>query len=194
MKSRPELTFRQGRRVGLRILCEDDLPLLTTWMNDPEVTQFILAYQPKTLEQEREWLQKITQGSDTDYVFGIECIETDTLIGVMGLHKVNHVHGTAVTGAFIGDKNYWSKGYGSEAKMLLLNYAFNTLSLRKICGAVIAFNERCLAYQKKCGYVVEGVLKEHVFKNGTYWDEVLVAVWREQWEPIWKRYQDTGKV
>jgi RimJ/RimL family protein N-acetyltransferase len=192
MKSKPELTFRVGNRVRLRLPHEDDLQLLTTWMNDPEVTQYILHYIPQTMDSEREWLKKL-HPTPNDFVFGIET-EDETLIGLMGLHHVHYIHGTANTGAFIGDKTYWGKGYGSEAKMLLLKYAFDTLGLRKICASVIAFNGRSQRYQEKCGYKVEGVRKAQLFKNGQYWDEVLFACFREDWLPVWEHYQETGEI
>ena len=40
----------------------------------------------------------------------------------------------------IGESEYWGRGLGTEAKMLLLDYAFNTLNLRRICSQVLAFN------------------------------------------------------
>jgi len=192
MKNKPELTFRVGRRARLRLLCDADIPQITQGMNDPEVTQYILQYMPKTTEAETEWFKKLNT-TPNDFVFGIEN-EEEELIGVMGLHGVKYIHGTATTGAYLGNKEYWGKGYGSEAKMLLLQYAFDTLGLRKICGAVIAFNERCLSYQAKCGYKEEARLKNHLFKNGRYWDEILVSVYREDWFPIWAQYQETGEI
>ncbi len=60
----------------------------------------------------------------------------------MGIHRINWKDRTATTGAVIGEKAYWDKGYGSEAKMLVLDYAFNMLNLRKICSQVLAFNKR----------------------------------------------------
>lgn len=193
MKDKPELTFREGNRVRLRLLTEEDAQTLTTWMNDPETTQYITQYLPKTIAAERAWIEKLYT-SDTDIVFGIETTNDDTLIGVMGMHHINYRHGTASTGATIGSKAHLGKGYGSEAKMLLLKYAFHTLGLRKICASVYAFNERSLSYQKKCGYHVEGVRKAQHFINGTYHDEVLLAVFEQDWLPIWEAYQATGKV
>ncbi|MEY2640878.1 MAG: hypothetical protein RL150_271 [Candidatus Parcubacteria bacterium] len=193
MKDKPELTFRTGFRVRLRLLTADDAVTLTTWMNDPETTQYITQYLPKTLEAEHAWIELLYK-NDKDIVFGIEHIEDDTLIGVIGLHHIQYRHGTASTGATIGSKDHLGKGYGSEAKMLLLKYAFDTLNLRKIGARVYAFNGRSLRYQEKCGYRVEGVLKEQHFINGEYHDEVLLAVRREDWLPIWERYQSTGTV
>ncbi|OYX17264.1 MAG: hypothetical protein B7Z09_06930, partial [Brevundimonas diminuta] len=73
---------------------------------------------------------------------------------------------------------------------LTLKHLVHELGLRKICSAAIAYNKRSLAYSKKCGYVVEGVLKEHILKGGTYWDEVLLAAFRKGWKKAWNIYRD----
>jgi hypothetical protein len=60
-------------------------------------------------------------------------------------------------------------------------------------GVAVAIFRTLLA-NKKCGYKVEGVQRQHVFKNGEYHDRILLAVFREEWLPIWKRFLKTGKV
>jgi RimJ/RimL family protein N-acetyltransferase len=78
--------------------------------------------------------------------------------------------------------------------MLLLDYAFNTLNLHKICSNAYDFNKASQAYSKKCGYKVEAILKEHAFCNGRYVDQVVLAVFREDWLPLWKKFQRTGRL
>ncbi len=109
-------------------------------------------------------------------------------IGTMGIHAIDYRHRIATTGALIGESGYWGKGYGSEAKMLLLEYAFNTLNLRKICSEVIAFNERSTKYSLKCGYKIEGTKKLHHYAKGQYWDVIQLAVFREDWLPLWEAF------
>jgi RimJ/RimL family protein N-acetyltransferase len=184
--------FRIGNRVKLRLVNEGDVDEMTKWVNDPEVTQYITINHPIYRESEIEYV-KALQGRKDDFIFAVETID-GVYIGNMGLHKVNHIDGTASTGAMFGNKDYWGKGYGSEAKMLLLDFAFNNLNLRKIYSSAIAFNERSIAYQQKTGYQIEGVRKDQIFKNGKYWDEVLLAIFREDWISIWNQYKETGKI
>jgi len=106
----------------------------------------------------------------------------------MGLHQIDFIHGTAVTGAIIGEKEYQGKGYGTDAKMTLLNYAFNTLNLRKVCSDVISFNKRSLAYSKKCGYKIEGRQKQQFYRSGKYYDRVFLAIFRKNWPKIWAEW------
>ncbi len=96
--------FMQNDHVGLRLLTEDDAPQLVAWMNDPQVTQFLLRWRPITLVQELEWIRGLYQ-RDTDHVFGIVTPE-DTLIGTMGLHGIRWIDSTATTGACIGNTRF----------------------------------------------------------------------------------------
>lgn len=183
--------FLRGRKTVLRPLDESDLPWCVRWINDPEVTKFLKVRMPIMQVAEKKWLEKISE-SDKDIVFMITTIKRDP-IGIMGIHNIEWINGTATTGAFIGEKSYWGKGYGTDAKMQVLNYAFNTLNLRKMCSRVYDFNARSLAYSKHCGYMEEGRLKRHVFREGEYHDVVELALFKEDRLPFWKRYQGNRK-
>ena len=189
-----EVVFLRGKRVNLRPPTKADIPYFLRWMNSEEVRQYVTSFLPVMEADEDEWLERVRKNKENDVVLVIVDQKTSKPIGVMGIHRINWVSRVATTGAIIGEKTYWGKGYGSEAKMLLLQYAFETLNLRKICSLVFGFNERSVAYSKKCGYRVEGVLKDHHFKNGAYCDEIHMAVFREWWLPIWDRFLQTGRV
>lgn len=184
--------FLVGRKVNLRPFSKDDIPTLTRWINDPEVRQFVTIVLPRTEIQEAKWIEKLGS-DDKDIVLGIETKE-GRLIGSMGIHRINWTDRVCMTGAIIGDKNYWGKGYGTDAKMILLDYAFNTLNMHKVCSAVIAYNKRSLCYSLHCGYKIEGRRRKHIFKDGRYWTLIELGLFKEEWLPIWKRYSKTGKI
>jgi RimJ/RimL family protein N-acetyltransferase len=184
--------FLLGRRVNLRPFSKDDIPALTRWINDPEVREFVSSTFPQTEKQEEEWFNKLGS-DDKNIVLGIETKE-GMLIGIMGIHRIEWVSRVATTGAIIGEKDYWGQGYGTDAKMILLDYAFNSLNLRRICSGVLAYNQRSLRYSLHCGYKIEGRKRKHFFKKGKYWDLIELGLLREEWLPIWKKYKKTGKV
>lgn len=189
-----EVVFLRGKKVHLRPITKGDIPLFLRWFNDEEVSRYIKIFLPLTEAGEIEWIDNMHKNQDKNIVLGIVEAKTGKLIGTMGLHNINWKDRRAMTGAVIGEKRFWGRGYGSEAKMLFLNYAFNTLNLRKICSAVLSFNERSQAYNKKCGYKTEGVLRRHVYKDGKYRDEVLMAVFKEDWLPLWKKFKKAGRL
>ncbi|MCI0405084.1 MAG: GNAT family N-acetyltransferase [candidate division Zixibacteria bacterium] len=194
MKNRnSRLVFLKGKKTILRPLRKaTDFELCLRWINDPEVNPYLLVHFPVTEKKEKEWFDNLAN-NPSEVVLGIETLD-GRLIGTMGLHRINNKDRTAMTGALIGEKEYWGKGYGTDAKMTILDYAFNTLNLRKVNSSVYAFNKRSLKYNLKCGYKVEGVRKKQIFRNGKYNDEIVIAVFKEDWLPIWKKYQKTAKI
>ncbi len=186
------IIFRRGHiAVSLCIVEQSDARAACIAMNDPDITQYLARWMPISLQEEEEVLAGLNK-SDKNFVFGIMLNNTEALIGTMGLHAINWKDGTAKTGSVIWDKTAYSKGYGTEAKMLLLDFAFNTLGLRCILSPVFAFNERSIAYARKCGYEEVGRLPQWIrAKDGTFVDEVHLIVTADRWRPRWEQYLAT---
>lgn len=172
------VVFLEGKRLILRPVSKLDIPHLTRWINDPKVRMYLAAYLPAMEKMEEEWVEKLSENRMSDFVLVIETKEGQP-IGVMGVHKINWKDRNCTTGALIGEKEFWGRGYGTEAKMLLLEYLFNELGLFKVCSQAISFNKRSYNYSRRCGYRVEGVSKKHIFRKGKFWDAINLAVFRE---------------
>lgn len=185
------IAFLKSKKIILRPVQESDLPYFVRWLNDQETTKYLLTYLPIMEVGEKEWFEKLHKNKNSDIVLTLVVLVGDEwkVAGSMGLHRINWKDGTATTGAFIGEEEFRGKGYGTEAKMLLLNYAFNTLNLRKICSSVKSFNGRSKRYNEKCGYKVEGVRKEQFYHDGCYCDEIMLAVFKTDFMPIWEEYK-----
>lgn len=179
--------FLRGRKTILRPLNkETDLPRALVWINDPDIRANLANILPKTKKDEEAWFDR--PASDKEIVFAIDTAEGE-FIGVMDIHAIDWRNGIATTGALIGESDYRGKGYGTDAKMALLGYAFNTLGLRKIRSEVYAFNTRSIAYSLRCGYKKEGRLKKEIFRNGRWWDKVLLAVFRKSYLAAARKYE-----
>ena len=192
MANDKRILFISRRLVNLRPIAKSEVPTVTRWVNDPKVRHFIGKVLPQTEKQEEDWFNKLGE-SDKNVVLGIET-KDGVFIGIMGIHDIDRENRTATTGALIGEKEYWGKGYGTDAKMFLLQYAFETLNLHKICSNVIAFNKRSLQYSLHCGYKLEGRRRKHVWRVGKYWDLLHLGLFHKEWLPIWRKYKKTGKV
>lgn len=187
-----KVVFLKGNWVTLRPLRKStDIDQALVWINDEEIRKFISAFQPVSHSEEEEWFDSIGKKKDSIH-FAIEAPD-GTFIGVISLHRINWQSRTAVTGALIGEKQYQGKGYGTDAKMALLKYAFCELNLRKISSHALEYNARSISYSKKCGYKIEGILKKHIFKGGKYWNEVILSVYKKDWLPLWRAHRVRGK-
>ncbi len=183
------LAFRQGKLVYIRTLYKSlHSETALGWMNNQEVTRYLMRVYPMTFREEEEWMDN--QGKDPKNVaFAIHTIKDDRFIGTIGLHQIDLVNRNAITGTVIGDKEYQGKGYGTDAKMLLLDFAFNELDLEVILSKVFAFNGRSLAYGKKCGYEEVGRIPSWIRRHGERHDEILLVVTQERWRPLWEEYK-----
>lgn len=189
-----EIIFRKGNKVILRPLEEGDIPLFQKWMNNPGLTHYLSSIFPISLKDENEWFENSSRSTKNKIMLAIVDRKTKKLIGSMGIHDIDYISGTATTGSIIGDQKYWGLGYGTEAKMLLLEFVFTELNIRKVYSEVIAYNGRSLAFSNKCGYKEEARLKDHYYKGGEYHDQVILSVYRPDWEEIWKKYSEQNKI
>lgn len=187
--ARPKRVYwRKGKRTKLCPLEQSDAPELYRGINDPDTYQFLANTLPKGMTFEEEWIQKVQTPSEKQVIIGI-CTLDDILIGTMGLHHIDLINGVAETGSVIFSEQYRNHGLGTDAKMVLLDYAFNLLGLHLVTSRVISFNGRSAAYSKKCGYIEEARLRKRVYRNGERHDEVILSVTREEWLPLWEAYQ-----
>lgn len=193
MDTKVESIFLRGKKVNLRPVRREEIPLYAKWINDPDVRIFLNNTFPFTFEAEEKAYEKMSARDPNNVILAIETRRGE-LIGLMGIHNIDWVNRTATTGTNIGDKKYWGKGYGTDAKMTLLDYCFNTLGLHRINSTAIAYNERSVRYSLRCGYKIEGRLREQYFRKGARYDSVMLGVLREEWLPLWLRYQKTGRV
>ncbi len=183
------IPFRKGKLVTLCIPQREDMVQIAHWINDPAINQYLGAYRPMSLEQEWEWYDRLTKKGTDDFVFFLETNDDKRFIGTMGLHSVNHRAQVATTGAMIGYTDAHGKGYGTDAKMQLLHWAFTELNLRKVMSNVLAVNPRSLRYLEKTGYRVVGTRKAQSLYQGDFVDEHILEVFRDEFMPLWDTYQ-----
>lgn len=175
--------YLEGKRIYLRPLDKKrDTAISCRWINAEEMRQFIGSGAfPTSLEAEEAWFDEKPEKFPQRVRLAIVLKKNDRLIGSTSLDNINWVDRSASTGTLIGEKRDRGKGYGSEAKSLLLRYAFQTLGLNRIESKVLCYNHASLRYTEKCGYHQEGVLRQAIYKNGQFHDLVVLSILREEW-------------
>lgn len=169
-----------GERIYLSPRNCEEVEKFTEWLNDFETTDYTgrSAY-ITTLEGEKKYFE---EKIDRNYNFFIVTLDTDKLIGTVGLENYDGINRTATLGIFIGDKEYRSQGYGAEAIKLILDYGFNYLNLNNIKLDLMSFNERALKCYQKCGFKEYGRRRKCKFINGKYYDSIEMDILAEEFK------------
>jgi RimJ/RimL family protein N-acetyltransferase len=166
-----------GEKCYLSPINVEDFPLYTKWMNDLEVTSNLGNYTHNfSLGTEREVLEKLSK----EHHYAIVDNVKDEVIGNCGFFKINHHERNAECGIFIGNREYWSRGFGTEALSLLLSYGFDYLNFRNVMLKVFSFNERAIASYKKIGFKEIGRRRKNVVVKGVEWDDVYMDILDEE--------------
>ncbi|HEY3388161.1 MAG TPA: GNAT family protein [Prolixibacteraceae bacterium] len=174
-----------GKNISLRSLRISDADFLNKWRNNLENKIMSQGYRlPISLPKDEEWLKsKMLSSNNTEVYFIVE--ESGLPIGLIQLTNIDYISGTATWGFILGDKNSRGKGYSVEAPLLLFNYAFNILNLRKIIGYPLDLNIATLRMHQKIGNVrEEGCLKSHYFFNNKYWDVHILSFFKEDFNNL----------
>ncbi|NIN67136.1 MAG: GNAT family N-acetyltransferase [Anaerolineae bacterium] len=167
-----------GEQTRLRAIEREDIPIFVRWLNDPEVRQYLEMYLPMSVAEEEQWFEAQLK-DDTSRIFGIET-EEGRLIGNIGLHNLDWKNRNALLGIVIAEREYWGRGYGTDAVTTLLDFAFNEMNLHRVSLSVYEFNERAVRCHEKCGFRHEGRAREALFRDGSYHDHFLMAILREE--------------
>lgn len=188
--------FLHGYTTYLRPLEPADAPTIYCGMNNPDNWQYLSSRGafPKGIGYEEDWIREKQKPNNHDVTLGICLVSTNELIGTMGLHQIDYLSRTAVTGTVIYKPEHQSQGYGTDAKMALLRYAFKVLNLRLVESRVIAYNDRSRRYGEKCGYQLEACLRARHERKGGVHDELILSVTYPDWLPKWKAYQQAQAV
>lgn len=173
--------FIRGKDLYFRPLELKDADTCRCWINDPAVTPFLYAGRlPINNLEEVDWIEKITK-SPTDVVLAICLVSDDRHIGNCGLHGIEWIDRRAEFGILIGEPDMWGKGLGLQATRLALAYAFDTLNLNRVELRVLQGNDRAHRCYEKAGFLAEGRLRLKIYKAGNYFDEIAMAILRQDW-------------
>jgi len=163
-----------GEKVYLSPPSLDDLSTYTAWVNDNEIGQYVgLDSQIISELTERDIIERHAKGGNH---FAIIDIDTDKIIGACGYENINELHRTAALGLFIGEKDCWSKGYGTDVMRLLLKFGFEIRNYHNISLYAHSFNPRAIACYEKVGFKRQGVKREAITRGNKKYDSIYMDI------------------
>jgi UDP-4-amino-4,6-dideoxy-N-acetyl-beta-L-altrosamine N-acetyltransferase len=159
----------------IRLLRGEELPMLLSWRNHPEVRRFMFTQHEIGFLEHRQWFDRVSQDFSRRLLI-VE--EAQTPIG--------YVQFANVTDGGIADWGFYArpnavKGTGQKIGKTALNYAFKLLNLHKVCGQAIETNHVSIDFHAKLGFTKEAFLRDQKKINGEYLSLICFGLLAKEW-------------
>lgn len=166
---------------------EQDAEIESRWTHDSEYLRMfgykmIRPLSPAQVKKSYEEFEKPGYQGKNQFYFTIRLLPDERLLGFVKVYSIAWSHGVARIQLGIGDPEDRRKGYGSEALMLFLRYAFEEINLYRVTAAVPEYNQPGLRLFEKAGFRVEVCQRQLLHRDGRRWDMLGLGLLRREWE------------
>ena len=167
----------EGEKVRVREKRVEDIRNEYSWRVDPELSR-LDATRPMTMSYEDFFRYSKEEMQFPNYRSKRLVVETlgGVHIGNIMYYDLNMQNSQAELGIMIGDKGYWSSGYGTDTVNTMLRHLFTILELDRVYLHTLSWNYRAQASFAKSGFK----LVRNVKRGGQ--DFILMEVLRSDWE------------
>jgi RimJ/RimL family protein N-acetyltransferase len=165
-----------GDLVKLRAMGPPDAGALWRWNHDPDVMRWMDEDYAQPLALTVKWLEERRRNAYGDVLFGIEALADGELVGLVRLHGAEPETGCADLDIYLGEKEYWGRGYATDAMRTVCRYGFERMRLHRISLTVVAGNHAARRVYEKVGFVEEGRLRESFRRDGRWYDKVVMGL------------------
>lgn len=167
--------------VTLREIREDDLENIMRWRMDEDITRYMNTNPKLTLEGQKKWLAAIRDNEDVDYWI----IEVNgEPAGVISLSGLTDPNGNLGWAYYVGEKRLRSIKTALSLEMSMYDYVFEVLGKQSVTGDIFTLNQGVIALHKLCGCEIVEEKKNHVCKEGVYYDVTFMRMTAERWKSI----------
>lgn len=174
----------KSNRIYLRALELEDYKISVRWRNDDEIWSMLGGRKYFVSEAyEQKWVNDAIVNSK-DIRLAVCERSNNRYIGNVYLTDINYINRSAESHVLIGEREFWGKGLATEAYILLLEYAFKELNLNRVEAFVLENNVASIKMHEKVGYKKEGVLRQRVYKNGLYQNQIILSLLKDEFVRI----------
>lgn len=165
-------------RSTLRPMGESDLEEVLIWRNHPDVRSVMFSTHEIRMDEHRTWYAHASKNP----AIALLIYERDE-------RAIGFVNITRTRCPDVAEWGYYMapdalRGSGRKLGTQALNYAFTQLSLHKVCGQVLGFNARSIAFHTRLGFTEEGRLRAHHFNGNQFSDVVCFGILSKEWQAL----------
>ncbi|WP_059103138.1 GNAT family N-acetyltransferase [Shouchella shacheensis] len=170
----------KGRNVYLRPISDADMDSIYVGCQEEEGLYMTGTRKVFTKDEIISAYNKFRQ-DPTRHDFAICLMNTNQIIGDLAILEIDHNNNKAMFRIALHSKTVYSKGYGTEATQLAQTFAFEELNLNRLELQVFSHNIRGIKAYEKAGFKKEGTLRQSLYMNNRYSDEVIMAILKEEY-------------
>lgn len=161
----------------LRLMTQDDLAQVLSWRNHQDVRRYMYTKHAITLEEHQRWFERTSQDPQKHLlIFQDEGVP-------MGFVQFSQLNSSPVADWGFYTAPDARRGAGRRLGRTALCYAFDYLKLHKVCGQVLAYNERSIHCHLSLGFQQEGRLRDQYFNGQDYNDVLCFGLLATEWQP-----------
>ena len=175
--------FLDGDRVYLRPYHPDDLDFFYNGLYIFETRTLTGLKRVYSKEFMGEYFAKISNDESRIFLV-IADKENDALIGDVELNDIDWMNRSANIRIQISNENYLSKGFGTEAMRLLLDYGFGVYNLHRVELEVYSYNHRAIKAYEKLGFKQEGIKRKNHYYHHKFHDTIMMGLLKEEVQPL----------
>lgn len=160
---------------NLRPFSASDAPAMVALANNPAIASNLRdAFpSPYTVDHARSWLEMVE--ANTDNFLRVIEIEGQ-FAGSVGLHTCHDVYRfNRELGYWLGEP-FWNRGIMTQVVKAMVKVGFTELKAHRIYAGIFSFNTASARVLTKCGFRHEATLRQSVFKNNQWADELVYAI------------------
>lgn len=168
----------------LRPMTEADMPLVMEWRQRPDITKYMRTNPKLTLEGQLIWLDKIRKDDTVIYWM----VEVDgTPIGVVNISEIDFTNETCTKGVYIGVVEKRTMQLFASLYFSLYDFIFRKLGMNKVETEVFSDNTAVVDLNRRLGNQQEGCLRQHIKKEGKYYDVIRFGMLRDEWFALYPK-------
>lgn len=172
------------KTVFFRTFEEEDIDAIYQWKNDDELNKLTVGLNRKVCRDDvAKWVRSKMPHNPYE-VFWAICAndETKKIIGYAQLTDIHFINSSAnLSGIMIGDRSYQDGLAWLETHLFIMEYAFERLGLNRLYGSSIVGHKDSNGIGMFLFWKQEGILRQAVFKNGTFYDLLLGSILKDEY-------------